>query len=329
MFDVNQIVSTVSLHEIVTKAGAEIRNNRCACPLHGGHDASGFAIYREHGRDMWICFTDDCGSGDVIDFVKKWRGMDFTHACEFLGGDVHSDPLEMQRLARLRVENEKRDMEKSIARYQAALAELRFADKHVVYHDNMQQWARDMWTARGLDESMQDFFTLGSCESFAIGDGQYSPTLTLPIFDEQEELLSIRHRLVKPISPNDKYRPEGKGLGSPPFLAVPRMGYNGNLIIVMEGEIKAAVTWANIAESDVQTIGVAGRTNFTKLIEPLQKKNVIVIPDPGAEKDAYGFAKSIHARYLPMTEKIDDYILQTGINTNDFYRLLTQQSRKV
>lgn len=328
MIDVNKILDTTDLRELIEKAGGHIERNRSTCPLHGGHDSSAFAIYRKDGRDYWACFSGDCGSGDAIDFVQKWRGTDFKSACEFLGGNVQADPVEMERLARQRVENARIELEEKQRRYEAALRELQVAEKHLLYHNTMGEWARQMWLTRGLDEGMQDFFTLGSCEDFTINDGYHTPTLTIPILDEQRNLLNIKHRLVNPQKPTDKYRPEKSGLGQfPPFLAIPEMGFDGGLIIVTEGEIKAMVTWANISEMDIQVIGVPGRTQFKSIADPLKNKNVVVIPDPGAEKDAWDFARSIQARYLPMPEKIDDYILATGCRGDALYSLMKQARR--
>lgn len=328
MFNVQEIVNTTDLRELVEKAGGQLRRDRCACPIHGGHDATGFAIYHENGRDYWNCFTGDCGSGDVIDFVIAWRGYDFKRACEFLGGSVQSDPIEMKRLADERLAKAKAELEDKERRLEAARRELQVAEKHLHYHETMGEWAKAMWLRRGLDEGMQSFFTLGACDDFVINGDYHTPTLTIPILDETRRLLNIKHRLVNPQKENDKYRPERSGLGAfPPFLAIPEMGYDGSLIIVTEGEIKAMVTWANLSESDIQVIGVPGRTQFKNIAHNLQGKNVVVIPDPGAEKDAYEFARIIHARYLPMVAKVDDYILETAIKAGELYGLIKQARR--
>lgn len=329
MFNTDAILQKTDLVDLVEKAGAQVKKNRCACPIHGGRDVTGFAIYKDGGREYWKCFSGDCGGGDAIDFVMVWRGWDFKRACEFLGGEVQADPHEMKRLADERMAKAKRELEDKQNRLEAARAELRTAEKHVLYHESMGEWARKMWIGRGLDEGMQSFWTLGACEDFVINGDYHTPTLTIPVFGEQHELLNIKHRLVNPQNPKDKYRPERSGLGAfPPFLAVPEMGYDGGLIIVTEGEIKAMVTWSSLSEVDVQVIGVPGRSQFKALAKDLQgKKNVVVIPDPGAEADAWSFAKSVSAKYLPMNEKIDDYILQTGITANDLFALIKQARR--
>jgi hypothetical protein len=234
----------------------------------------------------------------------------------------------MKRLADERMARARKELEEKQQRHEAARRELQVAELHLQYHDTMPGWGRAAWIERGLDEGMQDFFTLGACADFVINGDYHTPTLTIPILNEQRQVLNIKHRLLKPQKPNDKYRPERSGLGSfPPFLAVPEMGYDGSLIIVTEGEIKAMVTWASLSEGDIQVIGVPGRTQFKAIAEPLKGKNVVVIPDPGAERDAYDFAKGIKARYLPMPDKIDDYILSMGMKSNGVYSLIRQARR--
>lgn len=329
MFNVEEIINKTNLQDLIEKAGGKIKGNRCACPIHGGHDTTGFSIFHKDGRDFWKCFSGDCGGGDAIDFVMVWRNYDFKMACEFLGGNVQDDPLEMKRLADERMARAKKELQDKQLRMEAARRELQVAEMHLHYHETMGEWARLMWVKRGLDEGLQSFWTLGACEDFVINGDYHTPTLTIPILDENRNLLNIKHRLVNPQKENDKYRPERSGLGAfPPFLSIPEMGYDGGMIVVTEGEIKAMVTWARLEESDIQVIGVPGRSQFKSLANKIGGKNTIVIPDPGAEKDAYDFAKQIHGKYLPMGEKIDDYILQTNINTNDFYSLL-KQARQV
>lgn len=328
MFNVDEILQKTDLIDLVEKAGGVVKNRRCACPIHGGHDETGFSIYHKDGRDLWICFSGDCGGGDAISFVQAWRGWDFKRACEFLGGNVQADPQEMKRLADERMARAKKELEEKQARHEAARRELQVAELHLQYHNGMAGWGKALWYERGLDEGMQDFFTLGACDDFVINGDYHTPTLTIPILDEQRKLLNIKHRLIKPQKPNDKYRPERSGLGAfPPFLAIPEMGYDGGLVIVVEGEIKAMVTWARLDESDIQVIGVPGRTQFKAIAEQLKSKNVVVIPDPGAEKDAFDFAKQIGARYLPMPDKVDDYILATNPNPSELYSLIKQARR--
>lgn len=332
-YDIDGVLAKTDLADLVEKAGGKLRKAgselRCACPIHGGHDLTGFSVYHKDGRDLWQCFSGNCGGGDAIDFVRVWRGWDFKRACEFLGGDVQADPVEMKRLADERAARAAAELADKQARMDAALRELRTAEKHLEYHNRMGQWARDMWTARGLTEDWQGYYYLGGCDDFIVNGTHHTPTLTIPIVDEERNLLNIKHRLINPQSPNDKYRPERGGLGPfPPLLACPEMGYDGGLVIVVEGEIKAMVTWAYANNSDWQVIGVPGRTQFKTLAEKLKGKPVLVLPDPGAEAEALEFAKLTGGRFLRLPDKPDDYILANQLGRNEIYHL-TKQARRV
>lgn len=329
MINIDAVIQKTDLFDLVRKAGGEPDNHgRCACPIHGGQNTGAFHVYNNNGKQYWKCFTGDCGGGDAIDFVKVWRGWSFKEAYEFLGGDVQSDPQEMKRLADARHAQAKADLEDKERRMEAARRELQVASKHLWYHQNMQNWGRDMWIERGLDEGLQDWFTLGACDSFSVNANYQTPTLTIPIIGDDMQLLNIKHRLIHPQKPNDKYRPETSGLGAfPPLLAVPSMGYDGDLVIVVEGEIKAMVTWSRIDTMDIQVIGVGGKDSFMRLSDKLAGKKVIVIPDPNYEKEAAALAKKLSGKILEVPMKIDDYLLETGIKGNNFHSLL-RQARK-
>jgi hypothetical protein len=325
--NIEAVIQKTDLFDLVRKAGGELdtRSGRSACPIHGGSDTNAFHVYIDDGKQKWKCFTGDCGGGDCFDFVMKWRGWQFKQAYEFLGGETQSDPVEMKRLADERHERARIELEDKQNRMEAARNELRIAEKHLIYHSGMKPWAREMWTARGIDEGMQDFWMLGSCEDFVINGDYHTPTLTIPILDEQMQLLNIKHRLIKPQKPKDKYRPETSGLGAfPPLLAVPSMGYDGDLIIVVEGEIKAMVTWTRIEGMDIQVIGVAGKNSFMKISEKLKGKKIIVVPDPGGEKEAIELAQNVKGKILKIPYKIDDYILECDLRGDKLQELFKQ-----
>ncbi len=316
MINIEALLTKTDLRDLVTKAGGRLNKDRCACPIHGGDNEDAFHVFRDEGKDLWKCFTgDSCGGGDAISFVMKWRGWDFKRACEFLGADVQADPVEMKKLADARIERAKIELEDKQRRHAAAVLELQTAELHLHYHNTRQAWAREMWTKRGLDEGWQDFFTLGACDDFVINGDYHTPTLTIPILDERRELLNIKHRLINPQKQNDKYRPERSGLGAfPAFMAFPELGFEGRYIVVVEGEIKAMVVWATLNDPDIQVIGVPGKTQYKSIAEKVAGQNVIVIPDPQAEKEAMEFARLVNGRYVEAPEKIDDLILRYRLN---------------
>lgn len=332
MFDVETILSSANLMELAERAGGKFHRAghewRSHCPLHGGDDPTAFAVYEKDGKQLWQCFSGSCGGGDVITFVQLWQNKDFRAACAFLGGDVMSDPVAMERSARERHAQAIQRAEAAKLEEEARRQELQREERHLFYHNHMQAWMRDTWLARGVPEDWQNFWFLGGCDAFDIG-GYCTPTLTIPIFDKQYNVLNIKHRLLKPQNPKDKYRPERSGLGPfPPFLAIPELGYDGQLVWVIEGEIKAMVCATHSPTPEWQFIGVPGRSQYKPLVQQLFGKRVIVVPDPGAEKDAADFCKQVNGRYLPVNEKIDDMILANGLDGR-WLRSMAAQARRV
>lgn len=329
MFDVEVILRKSNLTELVERAGGVIQKGHCACPLHGGDNPNGFSVFSKDGRDFWKCWTRDCGAGDVIDFVMVWQGKTFREACEFLGGGTMSDPVEMERLARERHAKAVSEREAAQQREEARRKELQAEQKHLAYHQSMSDYFIDLWVKRGIDESWQGFFSVGACSDFVINDGWHTPTLTIPIFGTDYQVLNIKHRLLNPQNPKDKYRPEKRGLGAfPPLFAFPDKGYDGSVTFVVEGEIKAMVTATITPDSDWQFIGVPGRSQYKPLVEKLFGKNVIVIPDPGAEKDAAEFCRAVKGRWLPLPEKVDDMIVTHGFD-GQWLVQLEKQARRI
>lgn len=341
MFDIQKVLQMADLLDYVSKAGGKLAKHgdrySCACPLHGGDNVTAFSIYKKDGRDLWNCFTGDCGGGDVITFVEMWQFSGepdkkerFKKACEFITGEKTGDPVAMEASARARHEAAEREMIAAQEREAARRSELQQAERHLLYNQNLKNnsWMRETWTKWGIDDGMQDFWYLGGCDDFFV-DGEYhSPTLTIPIFNEQNELMTLRHRILSPKDQKDKYRPDRTGLRSHPFLALHTMGFDGGIIWVMEGEKKAMVTWTR-ADSDWQCIGVPGQEMYKHLVDVLRPvaERVIVVPDPAAELKAYHLAKEIGAKFLQLPEKIDDFILSTDTKQNDLYRMSKQARR--
>src|SRR3972149_3915694 len=188
MFNIESILQNADLRQLVERAGGQPGNHgNCACPLHGGLNENGFSIFYKDGREFWKCWSGDCGSGDVIDFVKIWQALDFKGACAFLGGDIISDPVAMEQSARERLEKAKQEHEEARLKVEARRAELQVAQLHLHYHQNMKPWGIEKWLERGINESFQGLWYLGACEDKTImfkGIEYHTPTLTIPVFDK-------------------------------------------------------------------------------------------------------------------------------------------------
>lgn len=341
MFDIQAVLDKADLLAYVERAGGEPRGNgnryACACPLHGGDNTTAFSVYVKDGKWLWNCFTGNCGGGDAIKFVEVWQNLDFRRACEWITGGAIEDSEGMKESASIRLEAARAEREAAQLREDARRKEMQVAEKHILYYNNMTQFHKDTWTAAGIDEDMQKFWVLGGTEDFTYKVGEvlyHTPTITIPVFSEARELLTIQHRLLNPINTNDKYRPDVKGLHSHPFLAVPEMGYDGDIIWVMEGAKKAMVTWTR-SENCWQCIGVMSQVEYKNLADKLKGvgKRVIVVPDPNSERNPNAFrlarelAHTIGGRILRVNDKIDDMILSAGLNKEHLYAM-SKQSRR-
>lgn len=311
---------------IFHKTGGEYRSH---CPLHGGKNPNAFAVWEAEGKQKWKCFTRGCGMGDVLDFVSIWQQKSFKDAVEFLGGDVVANAEEMKRLAKERHDRAVQAKHEALQLEEARRKELQSEEKHLEYHNLLNDFFTGEWTKRGLDESWQNYFCLGGCPDFVIDGSYHTPTLTIPILNEKSEVLNIKHRLLNPKTPKDKYRPERSGLGAfPYFLTYPSMGYDGDVIWVIEGEIKAAVTSTINPEEKWIYVGVPGMSQYKGLVDKLKGKNVVAVSDPNAECEVTKFCKDVNGRMIQLPSKIDDMIVAHGYD-GDWLRSMERQARRV
>lgn len=332
-YNVEELIARNDLVEFAERAGAKFKKMgkelRSHCPIHGGKNPTGFVVWDDVGKQKWRCYTDNCGQGDLLDFIQAWQHKTFKDAVQFLGGEVILDSTEMKRLADERHQKAVRAREDAQKVEEARRKELQSEEKHLFYHNNMKQFFVDEWVRRGLDECWQGFFYLGGCEDFVVNGNWHTPTLTIPIRDEKFEVLNIKHRLLNPPTPNDRYRPECSGLGKfPYFLSFPEMGYNGDVVWVIEGEVKSMVTATINPEEKWQYIGVPGMSQYGGLVEKLFGKNVVVVSDPNAEKESSEFCKKVNGRFIELPSKIDDMIVEFGYD-GDWLRGLEKQARRV
>lgn len=94
-FDADQLRRDNPLSEYLPTRGIGLSPDgaefRACCPFHAERTPS-FTVYQGRKRTQeFHCFG--CGEkGDVIDFVRRYDGVEFTEACEILGGTRTTDP---------------------------------------------------------------------------------------------------------------------------------------------------------------------------------------------------------------------------------------------
>lgn len=225
------------------------------------------------------------------------------------------------------------------------------------YHNLLNQEAIDLYRSRGIsDHFWLDFWQLGYCpKKFAhSGDISFSsPSLTIPVFEptiktsdspsekEKRRVLSIEHRLIHPVDPGDKYRPETKGLPSVLFIADYERPLKGKTLLV-EGKFKAIVTYIFADDPGLHVVGLPGKCPDTELLSMLDDcEPLIFCLDPDAferKKSKYNNGRNAverlsmalggRARAMDLPDKIDDLFVRGIINKNNFHRLM-DTSRKI
>ncbi len=131
--DTRRLLERVQLEDLVGKAGGKLHRSghelRGACPLHGGDNRTAFAVYEgDDGLHHWRCYSNCNAGGNALDFVIRWKGMDFLEAVKFLaeftGVDLHDIGFTPEAAQR-EVERRKRSdvMDEATRYFSACLAE--------------------------------------------------------------------------------------------------------------------------------------------------------------------------------------------------------------
>ncbi len=334
MLDIIAVKEAVSIFDLIepdTQLHGGPVEYSGACPRCGGTDR--FHVNREKG---WFC--RQCAGDhwhDALDYIM-WRDrVDFIEAYKRLGGTNQMSQAERDTL---RAERERREAEQQAARaakQAERLAQLQDDNPHMKYWQDMDETGRERWYKRGLSDLWIDYFKVGYSPArvFTHDDQQFtSPSLTIPSYRAKEpqaepDCVYLVHRLLLDNPPGGKYRPHMSGLSRPLFrcdIFAPEI--TGEVLLI-EGEIKAMVTWAQLQDHVDQTHprGVMGRLSVigstTKNLNPAQMGELAgasmiwICLDPDARQEADKLARNLgteRCRIIDLPGKIDD-MLNAGI----------------
>lgn len=278
----------------------------CSCPTCGG-------VIHQHGElpDRCRLFTDD--------HPTLWCRRCGLKAYPDQFGDNNYTRPSPEEIEKRRGEQEAAEMRRKQSA-EHALGLLRAEGLWEHYHEQLPGYGYRLWAGRGLDESWQSWFGVGYCPDWRGGD-----TLTIPYFDHDRDVLNIKHRLLKTNEQGGKYRYELSGQPQHLYLTDPATSVEGHVIVV-EGEIKAMVTFSRFQELPI--VAIPGATPPKYLLPQLEKcDRITLVMDPGAEIQAYDLAKALGAarcRVLITAMKIDDGILAANLTGRDIRYLLSQ-----
>lgn len=351
MIDIEAVLSRVDLLSLVQQRTqlrkVAAREYAGACPRCGGKDRlhvntdRGWFCRRCQGAERW---------NDAIEWVRFTTGASFIEAITRLGGKADITPAEMERMCAEREAAEESRMTAERAEREAVHAELTARADWRTYADNLDRYpeARALWHERGLSDEWISYYGLGYSPSREFGYGEdriTSPSLTIPYFrpvfcpDPEGgdavtwRVVGLQHRLLADNTPGGKYRPHMRGAGKSLFYTDLLARRATGRVLLVEGEIKAMVTWAALWEGyelcyapDLTVIGTAGAAVKGELLAELERaEHIMVCLDPDAETEAVKLAKMLgeeRSRVIRLPGKIDDLIVSGVLDTGMLINLL-------
>ena len=253
------------LHDLVYRADGEWSS---ACPQCGGggggrSDESDrfrlFAANNQHNARVW------CRRCNHF----EWAEIGNAAATPRMSAKSQEERLGLQRAEEIRLKDK--------------IAKLQHDAYWRGYHDRMEDTQRELWREEGINNGLQDWFSLGYVaeKNFkSKGDPFASSALTIPYFSTGKNVVNMQYRLLKPPRGVGKYR-FTYGLPQALFLTEPSRHLSGDVVIV-EGAKKAIVTWAQIGEI-FTVIGLPSKSPPKKLIDELELcGNIYLALDPDA-----------------------------------------------
>jgi hypothetical protein len=223
----------------------------------------------------------------------------------------------------------KRSSERALAHLQSSLIWTK-------YYDDLDEHYRKIWRDRGIPDSLQSFWQLGCNRDFPYWHGgteYHSPTITIPIFGEGWVPLNVKHRLLSPVDPGDKYRPEVRGLTQGLFLTDPDTELGGQ-VLLLEGEIKSMVVATTLGSGLGNVVGMPGKTPGKKVVEQLEAADSItIVGDPDGREAMWELCKAVgkqKCRVLIPDErmgKIDDWINKYHPSSDELRWIIMQGAK--
>lgn len=279
-----------------------------ACPECGGEDRFVVWTDREYPHWRYMCRRCNPDGGWIDELVPKLKE-------EY----QRMTPAERAKQAADRAAEQERRLSEEIERAQRLLRELQEARAWLKYHQQQTDYSRRLWESWGIPEYWQDYWKLGyepSRTIYAGGLDYTTPTMTIPVFEAQTwECVNVRHRLLKPPKPNDKYRPERSGLPAALFIAEPDRAIAGRTLLV-EGEKKAMVSFITADDPELQVIGIPGKTPNRDLLGRLADCDpVYICLDPDADPKAIALTLGVErCRIMELPDKIDDLMIDGSLD---------------
>ena len=332
------------LKRVSTANGGEYSGG---CPFCGGVDRFSVQPHADDGG-RWLC--RNCTDGkyrDVIDFIQRRDNSGFVEACRYLFGDdvqVAIDPAEYARLQEQRDQSIQAQIQQEQAKQQVRREQLETNRSWEPYYQILQrdETGRKLWNERGLSDLWIDYYKVGYCPSrkFYSPHEFESPTLTIPTW-QGKRCVGLSHRLLMDNPPGGKYRPHLAGTGKSLYFGDVHTSEIIGDVLILEGEIKTMVTFANVWKDDplighqlftTNIVGVAGKGFKHEYVAQFdQAETIYICLDPDATAAADKVATMLgreRCKVVELPEKIDDLFLVDAINIDKLWKYM-QRGRRI
>lgn len=334
--DAREIIQRVDLLELVKAAGGRViekpdGTGSSNCPLHDGNSRRSFSIYRgRDGHQRWYCWSRCHCGGDAIEFVMRWKKLEFRQAVQELEHWIGTVPEVTKDLPAISAEPQA---------------------PPVVWQDRAQafvNWAQDgLWgqdgdrgmrylVDRGLEERTIGMFMLGWNASLwqdppekwgLTGHGVTIPKgIIIPGW--REGLWYVKARQL-----GDSVR---KYLairgGTNTLFGVDKVTHGGKPMLIVEGEFDAMVGWQECAEYvDVVAMPGAGqRLSMADMMLLSTRRRILAcLDDDEAGKAGLQYLQSISSAVEPVAtpggcHDLNDALL-AGVNLRMWARQLCER----
>lgn len=282
------------------------------CPFCHGDDR--FVVIPAEKR--WFCRKGDghCGRhGDCFDFISEIENMDALQAAEYLSNGylAHSDPVKPMKSAQDAAPTYAYDWGKQtqrlLASHEALLAnKLEITDR-----------CRDYLAGRGITEATIKAFRLGFEDKRLANSKRTALAISLPWFDEHDNLTAIKFRYLEPqtyvddleaAKPKPKERTETKtSRGS---LKGKVFGWqawrpDADTLIIVEGEFNALSIWQATPHAVLSLGSKSAFANLPAIVKDvsIEFDKVIVWTDELA--DSVAGAAQIPGALILVSQTID------------------------
>lgn len=253
---------------------------------HGGKSDKKFTYH--YNKGVAQCWTRRCfGKGtDIYGVVEHILNINFYHAKRFVEGIINRDIHDEFEEERDRTYNE--FLESQITEATTGIEEV--APKKRWVSQNLWELYTDVyhpyWASRGISQETTEFFGAGYDEE--------ADRITIPIFDINDKLVSIKRRTVDPnFKGDDKYRHDAYDASQVLFnlnnaknyINSPCSDFNG--IILVEGHLDVMNAY-ELGQPNVVAVGTNLISESHALLLERYTDSVLIIPDEDKHIDKHG-----------------------------------------